>query len=90
MPAPNNNKIVANMNPQFSDMGSLHKSGREEGKKTTATLLSYTSSYSQLLLFSQDTGIFSDLLKHPDSSRAECQHDSHLPLPNGILHTQLH
>jgi len=31
MPDPNNNKTVANANLQFSNMGSFHNPGREEG-----------------------------------------------------------
>lgn len=30
MPAPNNNKTIANANLQFSNMGNFHNTGREE------------------------------------------------------------
>lgn len=68
MPAPNNNKTVANANLQFSNMGNFHNVGREEGMaifkhsgEKTNHPASYTPGYSLLKLFSWHTGIFSDL-----------------------------
>lgn len=68
MPAPNNNKTVANANLQYSNMGNFHSVGREKGmaifkhsREKNKDPVSYTPGYSLLKLFSWHTGIFSHL-----------------------------